>query len=89
MWPNTLLSLFFGFTGRSKLDEALPKEGLNANVVYATDADVIKTYVHGLGNRHCYHMAYDPIIDSDLVALSADHLFEPVCNNIGFREEPT
>lgn len=83
-----IVTYVFGFTGRSKLDEAFAKEGLNANVVFtATDADVIKTYVRlGLGIGIVAHMAYDPIIDSDLVALSADHLFEPSVTSIGFRK---
>ena len=83
-----LVTYVFGFTGRSKLDEAFAKEGLSAKVVFtATDADVIKTYVRlGLGIGIVAHMAYDPIIDSDLVAIEADHLFESSVTSIGFRK---
>ena len=47
----SIVTYVFGFTGRSKLDEAFDEQGLSANVVFtATDADVIKTYVRlGLG----------------------------------------
>ena len=39
----------FGFTGRSKLDEAFKAQGLQPQVVFtAADADVIKTYVLSL-----------------------------------------
>ena len=52
----------------------------------ATDADVIKTYVRlGLGVGIIAKMAYDPQLDSDLVALDAEHLFEPSVTRIGFR----
>jgi LysR family cys regulon transcriptional activator len=85
---NALVTYVFGFTGRSKLDEAFTQQGLTAKVVFtATDADVIKTYVRlGLGVGIVAHMAYDPIIDSDLVAIDADHLFEPSVTSIGFRK---
>ncbi|MEM1231648.1 MAG: LysR substrate-binding domain-containing protein, partial [Pseudomonadota bacterium] len=41
-----IVTYVFGFTGRSKLDEAFDAAGLKANVVFtAKDTDVIKTYV--------------------------------------------
>ncbi len=82
-----LVTYVFGFTGRSKLDEAFMNEGLSPRVVFtATDADVIKTYVRlKLGVGIVAKMAYDPELDSDLVPLSADHLFEPSVTKIGFR----
>jgi len=82
-----LVTYVFGFTGRSKLDEAFMNEGLSPRVVFtATDADVIKTYVRlGLGVGIIARMAYDPQLDSDLVALNAEHLFEPSVTRIGFR----
>ncbi|WP_257285410.1 HTH-type transcriptional regulator CysB [Endozoicomonas sp. SESOKO1] len=82
-----LVTYVFGFTGRSKLDEAFMNEGLSPRVVFtATDADVIKTYVRlGLGVGIIAKMAYDPELDSDLVPLNADHLFEPSITKIGFR----
>ncbi len=82
-----LVTYVFGFTGRSKLDEAFMNEGLSPRVVFtATDADVIKTYVRlNLGVGIIAKMAYDPETDSDLVALNADHLFESSVTKIGFR----
>lgn len=82
-----LVTYVFGFTGRSKLDEAFMEKGLAPKVVFtATDADVIKTYVRlGLGVGIIAHMAIDPAVDSDLVALDASHLFEPSITKLGFR----
>ena len=82
-----LVTYVFGFTGRSRLDEAFTDRGLIPKVVFtATDSDVIKTYVRlGLGIGIVAHMAYDPVKDSDLVALDASHLFKPSITSIGFR----
>ncbi|MFA5632371.1 MAG: HTH-type transcriptional regulator CysB [Porticoccaceae bacterium] len=82
-----IVTYVFGFTGRSRLDEAFSDKGLTAKVVFtATDADVIKTYVRlGLGIGIVAHMAHDPVGDSDLVALEARHLFKPSVTSIGFR----
>ena len=84
---HPLVTYVFGFTGRSKLDEAFRQKGLDPKVVFtATDADVIKTYVRlGLGIGIVAHMAYDPVQDSDLVALEAKHLFQSSVTSIGFR----
>jgi LysR family transcriptional regulator, cys regulon transcriptional activator len=81
-----LVTYVFGFTGRSQLDEAFRREGLAPRVVFtATDADVIKTYVRlGLGVGIVATLAYDPVQDSDLVALSAGHLFADSVTKIGF-----
>lgn len=82
-----IVTYVFGFTGRSRLDEAFADQGLNPRVVFtATDADVIKTYVRlGLGIGIVAHMAYEPEEDSDLVALDANGLFRPSVTSIGFR----
>lgn len=82
-----LVTYVFGFTGRSRLDEAFNDRGLVPKVVFtATDADVIKTYVRlGLGIGIVAHMAYDPVKDTDLVALDAKHLFKSSVTSIGFR----
>lgn len=82
-----IVTYVFGFTGRSKLDDAFISQGLEPQVVFtATDADVIKTYVRlGLGIGIIAHMAHDPVIDSDLVALDASHLFESSVTRIGIR----
>ncbi|MCV6638737.1 HTH-type transcriptional regulator CysB [Candidatus Albibeggiatoa sp. nov. NOAA] len=89
-----IVTYVFGFTGRSKLDEAFQQAGLNPNVVFtATDADVIKTYVRlGLGIGIIAKMAYDKQIDRDLCSLDASHLFASnitkigLCRNIFIRE---
>jgi LysR family cys regulon transcriptional activator len=84
---HPIVTYVFGFTGRSKLDEAFLEHGLAPKVVFtAADADVIKTYVRlGLGIGIVAKMAYDPEEDSDLVALDASHLFKPSITKIGFR----
>src|SRR5690606_5332577 len=83
-----LVTYTFGFTGRSKLDEAFRSRGLTPKVVFtAADADVIKTYVRlGMGVGIIAHMALDPEQDKGLVKLDASHLFEPSTTRIGFRK---
>jgi LysR family cys regulon transcriptional activator len=82
-----IVTYVFGFTGRSKLDEAFIERGLAPRVVFtAADADVIKTYVRlGLGIGIIASMAHDERLDSDLVALDASHLFQTSTTKIGFR----
>ena len=84
---HPIVTYVFGFTGRSKLDEAFMQRGLTPKVVFtATDADVIKTYVRlGLGIGIMAQMAYDPEHDSDLVSLDASHLFDHSTTMIGCR----
>ncbi|MFN3581029.1 MAG: HTH-type transcriptional regulator CysB [Pseudomonas sp.] len=84
---HPLVTYVFGFTGRSKLDEAFSNRGLSPKVVFtAADADVIKTYVRlGLGVGIVAKMSVDPVIDSDLVMIDAGHLFEASITKIGFR----
>lgn len=82
-----IVTYVFGFTGRSKLDEAFSQEGLVPKVIFtAADADVIKTYVRlGLGVGIVAGMAIDELQDQDLVALDASNLFESSVTKIGFR----
>lgn len=84
---HPIVTYVFGFTGRSKLDEAFVEQGLEPRVVFtAADADVIKTYVRlGLGIGIVAAMAYDEELDSDLVALDAGHLFSSSVTRIGCR----
>ncbi|MFT4826436.1 MAG: LysR family cys regulon transcriptional activator [Halioglobus sp.] len=84
---HPIVTYVFGFTGRSKLDEAFIEQGLIPKVVFtAADADVIKTYVRlGLGIGIVAGMAYDKETDSDLVALDASHLFSSSITKIGCR----
>ncbi|WP_226703041.1 HTH-type transcriptional regulator CysB [Microbulbifer elongatus] len=83
-----IVTYVFGFTGRSKLDEAFLEKGLSPKVVFtAADADVIKTYVRlGLGIGIVADMAAVEDEDSDLVALDASDLFESSVTKIGFRK---
>ncbi|MEJ2042570.1 MAG: HTH-type transcriptional regulator CysB [Reinekea sp.] len=83
-----IVTYVFGFTGRSKLDEAFLERDLKPKVVFtATDADVIKTYVRlGLGVGILAHMAIDPEMDRDLVSIDASHLFEASITKIGMRK---
>ena len=82
-----IVTYVFGFTGRSKLDEAFSQIDLEPKVIFtAADADVIKTYVRlGLGVGIVADMAVDKLQDQDLVALDASHLFESSVTKIGFR----
>ncbi|MBT8446504.1 MAG: HTH-type transcriptional regulator CysB [Gammaproteobacteria bacterium] len=84
---HPIVTYVFGFTGRSQPDDAFKQRGLEARVVFtAVDADVIKTYVRlGLGIGILATLAYDPEVDSDLVALDASHLFDYSVTKIGFR----
>ena len=84
-----LVTYVFGFTGRSRLDEAFAAADVAPNVVLtATDTDVIKTYVRlGLGVGIIAAMAYDAGQDGDLVALDASHLFRPSRTYIGCRKD--
>lgn len=82
-----IVTYVFGFTGRSKLDDAFRSQGLEPKVVVtAADADVIKTYVRlGVGVGIIAHMAVDPVEDHGLVTLNADHLFEASTTRIAVR----
>jgi LysR family cys regulon transcriptional activator len=84
---HPLITYVFGFTGRSKLDDAFEKAEVSPDVVLtAVDADVIKTYVrNGLGIGIVANMAYDKVLDNDLVAIDASHLFTHSTTRIGFR----
>lgn len=83
-----LVTYIFGFTGRSKLDDAFKFSGLTPRVVFtAADADVIKTYVRlGLGVGIVASMAISEEDKHDLVAIDASHLFEFSVTKIGFRK---
>lgn len=86
---HPLITYVFGFTGRSKLDDAFKAGNLSPDVALtAVDADVIKTYVRlGLGVGIVARMAYDKKMDGDLVALDAGHLFGKSVTKIGIRKD--
>lgn len=85
---HPIVTYTFGFTGRSKLDEAFGSRGLTPKVVFtAVDADVIKTYVRlGLGIGIIAGLAYDEDLDTDLVKLDASHLFASSVTSLAFRK---
>ncbi|VAW83310.1 Alkanesulfonate utilization operon LysR-family regulator CbI [hydrothermal vent metagenome] len=82
-----LVTYDFAFAGRSKINKAFEREGLDPNVVLtALDSDVIKTYVAlGLGVGLLAEMAYDATRDTQLAAIDASHLFESSTTFIGLR----
>lgn len=84
-WP--LVTYDPAFSGRSRINRAFDRAGLEPNVVLAAiDADVIKTYVSlGLGLGIIAHMAFDPQRDTGLVALDAEHLFGSNTTRLGIR----
>ena len=83
-----LISYHPSFTGRKRIDQAFAQRGLHPTVALeAIDADVIKTYVKlGMGVGIIAHMAYEPLVDSDLVALDVSHLFQTSTTRIAFRK---
>jgi len=84
---HPLVTYVFGFTGRSRLDQAFAQRGLQPRVVFtAADADVIKTYVRlGLGIGIVAGMAFDAEKDQGLQAIDASHLFEYSVTRVAFR----
>ncbi len=86
---HPIVTYVFGFTGRSQLDRAFESQGIHPQVALtAVDADVIKTYVRlGLGVGIVARMAYEPVLDSDLVALDAEHLFGRSVTKICLRRD--
>ncbi|MFZ4698840.1 MAG: HTH-type transcriptional regulator CysB [Candidatus Methylumidiphilus sp.] len=84
-----IITYVSGFTGRSLIDKAFEQHQIQPQVVLAaSDADVIKTYVRlGLGVGIVAEMAYDPVVDGDLVALNAAHLFGMSVTKIGMRRD--
>lgn len=83
-----LVTYVYGFTGRSKLDDAFISKGLTPKVAFtAADSDVIKTYVKlGVGVGIVASMAIDPVVDDDLIVIDASHLFDASVTSIGFRK---
>ncbi|MFC3106942.1 CysB family HTH-type transcriptional regulator [Undibacterium arcticum] len=82
-----LITYDVGFTGRSHIDEAFAKAGLEPDVVLtAMDSDVIKQYVSlGLGVGLVASMAFDHARDLGLRAVEATHLFAPNVTRLAVR----
>jgi LysR family cys regulon transcriptional activator len=76
-----------GYTGRTHIDEAFRRRGLQWNLVLsAMDADVIKTYVElGLGVGIIASMAFDERRDDALRAIDARHLFASNMTRVAVR----
>lgn len=81
-----ILTYSLGLTGRSQLDKAFQRAGLEPRIAFtATDSDVIKTYVRlGLGAGIIAEMACLED-DSDLAYIDAGHLFRHSLIKVGFR----
>jgi LysR family cys regulon transcriptional activator len=82
-----IVTYVFSIAGRSSLPALFETAGLSLDVALtARDSDVIKTYVRvGLGVGIMARLAVDPVNDSDLTVLKADHLFQGHTTWVGFR----
>ena len=86
---HPIVTYLFSSTDHSTLVDAMKKVGLDPDIaITARDADVIKAYVReGLGIGFVANMAYDPDLDSDLVAISTHDILPTYTTWIGFRED--
>ncbi len=82
-WP--LITYRQGITGRSRIDEAFARRGLNPDIVLsAQDSDVVKTYVElGLGIGLVASQAC--VGEDQLVHLNTQHLFDTNTVWLGLR----
>jgi LysR family cys regulon transcriptional activator len=82
-----LVTYVFSFTGPSSLESLFARENLTPRVALtARDSDVIKTYVRlGMGVGIVASVAYEPMVDTDLVMIDASHLFPIHTTWVGFR----
>jgi LysR family transcriptional regulator, cys regulon transcriptional activator len=76
-----------GFTGRSHIDEAFARAGVDTDIVLtAMDSDVIKQYVAlGMGVGIVASMAFDHGRDKGLRAVEASHLFAANTTRLAVR----
>jgi len=74
----SLVAYSSSYTGRAAVDRAFAAAGLKPHIVcVATDADVCKTYVEiGIGISVLPGMAFDPLRDTNLIALDTGTLFQ-------------
>ena len=88
---HPIITYDLGFTGRSHIDDAFARAGIQPNIVLtAMDADVIKTYVElgmgvGVGVGIIAMIAFDPERDRQLRMLDARHLFQLNTTRLGLR----
>ncbi len=82
-----LITYEAGYTGRSHIDEAFRRAGLQPQIVLeAMDADVIKTYVElEMGVGIVAAIAVDEQRDAHLQALDARHLFAANMTRLAIR----
>lgn len=82
-----IITYNLGYTGRSHIDDAFARAGLQPNIVLtAMDADVIKTYVElGMGVGIIASIALDAERDTHLRMLDARHLFEINLTRLAIR----
>ena len=82
-----IITYNLGYTGRSHIDDAFERAGLQPNIVLtAMDADVIKTYVElGMGVGIIASIALDAERDAHLRMLDARHLFEINLTRLAIR----
>jgi DNA-binding transcriptional LysR family regulator len=81
-----ILTYSFGFTGRSNIENAFKDTGLELDITLAAaDTDVIKTYVRlGMGVGLIAGMAYDALVDQDLVLRNLSHLIQSSTTKIAY-----
>jgi len=84
-----ILTYSFGFTGRSNIENAFKNQGVELDIILAAaDTDVIKTYVRlGLGVGLIAGMAYDAVIDRDLVARDLSHIIPGSITKIAYLKQ--
>jgi len=84
-----ILTYSRGFTGRSNIEKAFDMAGTLLDITLAAaDSDVIKTYVRlGYGVGIITSMSYDPLIDSDLLALDLHHLIPTSTTKLAYLKQ--
>lgn len=84
-----ILTYSFGYTGRSTIESALKEAGMELDIILAAaDTDIIKTYVRlGLGVGLIAKMAYDSIIDQDLVARDLSNIIPRSITKIAYLKQ--
>ncbi len=84
-----ILTYSFGFTGRSTIENAFQRYGLQLDVILAAaDTDVIKTYVHfNMGIGIIARMAYDDQVDNDLIVRDLSHIIPKSITKIAYLKQ--
>ena len=83
-----LITYDAAFAGRNRIDQAFTRRALKPDVLLeAIDADVIKTYVElGMGVGIIAGLAFDPVRDMNLRAISVGHLFGTNISRIALKQ---